>query len=349
VPPSSPNLPPDTLTGVVERIIFLNEENHYTIAEFRPDPGRDDPPGKRPELVTIVGALPSVECGETLHLTGEWTRHAQHGAQFKIAAFRSELPASVYGIRKYLGSGLVPGIGKVYANKIVDAFGTDTFRILSEESSKLREVDGIGKKRATAIKQAWDEKRTERELYIFLQTYGVTPGQCVKLVKHFGAQAKPILMNEPYRVAREIDGIGFKTADRIAINLGFANDAPPRLDAGIIYALETLQEEGHTAFREADLIAYSANQLETDSKFVEARINALVESKALVRHQPAGVASPLPGPRRAQNCRRRLPSQPRRQRSPADQGRRRRRVGREKSRLRLRRTPAHRTEERPDP
>jgi exodeoxyribonuclease V alpha subunit len=291
---AAPNSPPDTLTGVVERIIFLNEENHYTIAEFRPDSGRDDPPGKRPEPVTIVGPLPGVECGETLHLTGEWTRHAQHGAQFKIAAFRSELPASVYGIRKYLGSGLVPGIGKVYANKIVDAFGTDTFRILSEESAKLRDVEGIGKKRATAIKQAWDEKRTERELYIFLQTYGVTPGQCVKLVKHFGAQAKPILMNEPYRVAREIDGIGFKTADRIAINLGFANDAPPRLDAGIIYALETLQEEGHTAFREADLIAYSANQLETDSKFVEARINALVEAKALVRHSVAGVADPGP-------------------------------------------------------
>jgi exodeoxyribonuclease V alpha subunit len=201
----------------------------------------------------------------------------------------------VHGIRKYLGSGLVPGIGKVYANKIVDAFGTETFRVLSEESGKLRNVDGIGKKRATAIKQAWDEKRTERELYIFLQTYGVTPSQCVKLVKHFGAAAKTVLENEPYRVAREIDGIGFKTADRIAINLGFANDAAPRLDAGLIYALETLQDEGHTAFREADLIDYSANQLETDSKFLAARIAALVETKALVRHQPAGVANPLPG------------------------------------------------------
>jgi exodeoxyribonuclease V alpha subunit len=275
--------------------MFLNEENHYTIAEFRPEPGRDDPPNARIEPVTIVGALPGVECGETLHLTGEWTRHAQHGAQFKIAAFKSELPSSVHGIRKYLGSGLVPGIGKVYANKIVDAFGTDTFRVLSEESGKLRDVDGIGKKRATAIKQAWDEKRTERELYIFLQTYGVTPSQCVKLVKHFGAQAKTILQTEPYRVAREIDGIGFKTADKIAINLGFANDAAPRLDAGLIFALETLQDEGHTAFREADLIDYSANLLETDSRFLTARIAALVETKALVRHPPAGVANPLPG------------------------------------------------------
>lgn len=281
-----------SLTGVLERIIFFNEENHYTIAEFRPDAAN---PKDAEAKVTIVGALPGVECGETLHLDGEWTRHAQHGAQFKVAAFKSELPSSVYGIRKYLGSGLVPGIGKVYANKIVDAFGTDTFRVLSEESGRLRDVEGIGKKRATSIKQAWDEKRTERELYIFLQTYGVTPAQCVKLVNHFGPGAKQVLMNEPYRVAREIDGIGFKTADRIAINLGFANDAAPRLDAGLIFALETLQEEGHTAFREADLVGYSSNQLETDSKLVEARIQALVESKALIRHAVAGVTAPLPG------------------------------------------------------
>jgi exodeoxyribonuclease V alpha subunit len=251
---------PATITGVVERIIFLNEENHYTIAEFLPELA--DPRAKA-EPVTIVGALPGVECGETLHLTGEWTQHSQHGAQFKIAGFKSELPSSVHGIRKYLGSGLVPGIGKVYANKIVDAFGTDTLRVLSEESGRLRDVPGIGRKRATAIKQAWEEKRTERELYIFLQTYGVTPSQCVKLVERYGNEAKQILLKDPYRVAREIDGIGFKTADRIAINLGFANDAPPRLEAGLLYALDTLQEEGHTAYPQAALIDYAAEMLST--------------------------------------------------------------------------------------
>ena len=276
----------------MERIIFLNEENHYTIAELRPDPpaGKSAESKARPESVTIVGPLPGVECGETLHLTGEWTRHSQHGAQFKIAAFRSELPASVYGIRKYLGSGLVPGIGKVYANKIVDAFGTDTFRILSEESARLRTVEGIGRKRATAIKQAWDEKRTERELYIFLQTYGVTPNQCVKLVKQYGPAAQQILTTEPYKVAREIDGIGFKTADRIAINLGFANDAAPRLDAGILYALEILQEEGHTAFPHDALVAHTTNLLETSTPFVTARIAALLEARALVQ-QAGGLGS----------------------------------------------------------
>ena len=280
-----------TLNGVVERIIFLNEENHYTIAEFRPD----IPAGKgRTEAVTIVGALPGVECGETLHLTGAWTSHAQHGAQFKVASFRSELPANVYGIRKYLGSGLVPGIGKVYANKIVDSFGTDTFRVLSEESARLRDVPGIGKKRASAIKQAWDEKRAERELYIFLQTYGVTPSQCVKLVKRYGGEAKEVLSREPYRVAREIDGIGFKTADRIAINLGFANDAPPRLDAGIVHALETLQEEGHTAFPRADLVDAAAGMLETQAALVAARLDALLAAGQVVCNGGDGAEPSVP-------------------------------------------------------
>jgi exodeoxyribonuclease V alpha subunit len=288
--PASPA--PAALTGVVERIIFLNEENHYTIAEFRPDGAEGS---AKPEPVTIVGALPGVECGETLHLSGEWTRHSQHGAQFKIAAFRSELPASVYGIRKYLGSGLVPGIGRVYANKIVDAFGTDTFRVLSEESAKLRSVPGIGRKRAAAIKLAWDGKRTERELYIFLQTYGESPGQCVKLVKQYGAQAKAVLTTEPYRVAREIEGIGFKTADRIAINLGFANDAPPRLEAGILFAMESLQEEGHTAYNEAMLRDLAAGMLDSSADLVAARIEALVAARQLVRHAPAAAGTPLPG------------------------------------------------------
>jgi len=277
----------DTLTGVLERIIFLNEETHFTIAEFR----RED----NDEKTTIVGPLPGAQCGETLHLRGQWTKHAQHGDQFKVDSFKAELPSSVYGIRKYLGSGLVPGIGKVYANKIVDAFGTDTFRILSEESGRLRSVPGIGKGRTAAIKKAWDDQRALREIHIFLQTYGVTTSQCVKLVERYGPSAKQILLNEPYRVAREIDGIGFKTADKIAINLGFANDAPPRLDAGLLYAMETLQEEGHTAVREADLVEYAAPLLETAAALLEARIEALVGSNQLIRHQPPGVAAPLPG------------------------------------------------------
>lgn len=291
---------PNSLTGVLERIIFFNEENHYTIAELRPETAKaaDDPasapPAEGKSLVTIVGPLPGVQCGETLQLTGEWTKHAQHGAQFKITGYKSELPSSVYGIRKYLGSGLVPGIGKVYANKIVDAFGVDTFRVLSEESGKLRKVPGIGKVRAGAIKAAWEEQRTLREVHIYLQTYGVTTSQCVKIVNQFGPEAKQIITHEPYRMAREIDGIGFKTADRIAINLGYANDAPPRLDAGLIYALETLQEEGHTAYPREELVTYTATLLETSAERVEARIDALIAQKAIVAHVPSGAETSTP-------------------------------------------------------
>ncbi|MFZ5496486.1 MAG: ATP-dependent RecD-like DNA helicase [Verrucomicrobiota bacterium] len=289
--------PPATLTGVLERIIFFNEENHYTIAELKPDgvKGAD-------ARVTITGPLPGVQCGETLQLTGEWTKHAQHGAQFKVASFKSELPSSVYGIRKYLGSGLVPGIGKVYANKIVDAFGTDTFRVLSEESAKLRKVPGIGKVRATSIKQAWDEQRTLREVHIFLQTYGVTTSQCVRIVKKWDAAAQKIIKAEPYRLAREIDGIGFKTADRLAINLGFANDAPPRLDAGLIFALQTLEEEGHTAYPRGELVAYTANLLETSAVRIEARIDALIAAKDLVAHAPSGSQPSALSPQQAQSA-----------------------------------------------
>jgi exodeoxyribonuclease V alpha subunit len=289
VPPSEAST---SLTGVIERIIFLNEENHYTIAEFRPETS-DGLELEKPQPVTIVGAMPGVECGETLHLTGEWTRHPNHGAQFKVAGFKSELPSSVHGIRKYLGSGLVDGIGPVYADKIVDEFGADTFRVLSEESARLLGVPGIGPKRAKAIKQAWEQKRAERELYIFLQTYGVTPGQCVKLVHQYGGQAQRILSEEPYRVAREIQGIGFKTADRIAINLGFANDAPPRLEAGLLYVLESLGEDGHTAFQQGDLVDRTASLLETPSDLLGPRIDALVQSRQLVRHEDGLVQLPV--------------------------------------------------------
>lgn len=298
---------PETLKGVLERIIFLNEENHYTIAELRPEAPRKferltaggsdkRTPGSRAKaasenraasgLITIIGSLPGVQCGETLSLEGTWGRHPQHGDQFQIVSWKSELPASVHGIRRYLGSGLVPGIGKVYANKIVDRFGADTLRVISDEAARLREVPGIGRQRAAAIKRAWDDQRVQREIMIFLQTYGVSANLCKKIVDRYAADSQRVLKQEPYRVAREIEGIGFKTADRIAINLGFANDSPPRLDAGILYALETLAEDGHTAIPEGDLEPYAADLLQADSDRIRARIAALVKEKALVPDGP---------------------------------------------------------------
>ncbi|MCC5789591.1 MAG: ATP-dependent RecD-like DNA helicase, partial [Opitutales bacterium] len=154
------------IRGVLERIVFLNEENQYCVAEVKPSDGSP--------LVTIAGTLPHVQCGETLSLEGQWSRHPKFGDQFKVTQFKAELPATVHGIRKYLGSGLIQGIGPGLAEKIVDFFGDQTLRVLSSESGRLQKIPGIGKQRAKAIKDAWDKQALEREIMIFLQTYGVT-------------------------------------------------------------------------------------------------------------------------------------------------------------------------------
>lgn len=276
---------PPRITGVLERIVFFNEENHFCIGELRLQPDG--------QTITVTGPMPGVQCGETLDIEGEWTHHPVHGPQVKVKQCVAKLPSTVYGIRKYLGSGLIEGIGKVYANKIVDHFGADTLRIISEESKRLREIPGIGKQRATAIKQAWDEQQAVREVMMFLQTYGVTSGQCVKLVNRYGAQTQLILRSNPYQLASDIDGIGFKTADRIALNLGIPNESQARVDAGIIHAIEQLEEKGHTACPPEPLTRQAAELLQVDEALVTGRIEALVEGNQLIRHsQPALLQRP---------------------------------------------------------
>ncbi|MDR2981305.1 MAG: ATP-dependent RecD-like DNA helicase, partial [Puniceicoccales bacterium] len=275
--PSSNSAHSETLTGVLERIVYFNEENHYTIGELRPE----NSGGANSGMVTVLGALPGVQCGETLELQGIWTTHKEHGRQFKIAAFRSKLPASVYGIRKYLGSGLVPGIGKTYAEKIVAKFGEDTLRIISEQSARLREVPGIGQQRVKAIKKAWDEQSSLRDVMVFLQTYGVTTGLCIRLVKTYGLMARQILETDPYKVAREIDGIGFRTADKIARNIGLSTEGAPRLEAGVLFALSELEEEGHTAVPGTLLQERSTALLEVGEEKIAESIARLIAAKQI--------------------------------------------------------------------
>lgn len=263
----------ESLSGVLERIIFFNEENNYTIAELRT--------GNGSEKVTITGQLGGVQCGETLRIQGTWTKHPTHGSQFKLSAFKSELPASIYGIRKYLGSGLVKGVSKGIAERIVQRFGDDTLRIISEDSAKLQEVSGIGKQRARSIKEAWDEQVVQRELFIFGQTYGLSPALCLRMYKHFGPEATSVLRNEPYRAAREVQGIGFKTADKIAINTGIPNDSPQRIDSGIEFVLQQLQDDGHTAYPFEDLGAIASETLQADLNTTQAGIERLLASKSL--------------------------------------------------------------------
>ncbi|MDQ8205554.1 ATP-dependent RecD-like DNA helicase [Pelagicoccus sp. SDUM812003] len=270
--PSSPQNS-DSLSGVLERIIFFNEENNFTIAELRPETGKDK--------VTILGPLGGVQCGETLSIQGAWSKHPTHGPQFKIQSFESRLPASIYGIRKYLGSGLVKGVSKGLAERIVKRFGSDTLRVISEESARLQEVSGIGKQRARSIKEAWDEQVIQRELFIFGQTYGLTPSLCLRVFKQFGTEAVSVLQNEPYRAAREVHGVGFKTADKIAINTGVPNDSPQRIDAGIEFVLQELQDEGHTAFPIEELANQTSETLDTDVTLVQDGIERLLESKSI--------------------------------------------------------------------
>jgi len=231
----------EILCGVLERILFANEETHYCVGELNLG-------NRASSSVTINGTLPGVQCGETLEVAGRWQTHPQYGRQFKVSRFQARLPATVYGLKKYLGSGLVPGIGKTYAEKIVETFGLDTLEVISNNSGRLREVPGIGPKRVLDIKKAWDEQHAVRDVLMFLQTYGVTVSQCLRLVKKYGNTARQVLESDPYLAAREIDGIGFKTADKIAINLGFANDSPKRIDAGILHSLKELEGEGHTGY-----------------------------------------------------------------------------------------------------
>ncbi|MGC6424456.1 MAG: AAA family ATPase [Lentimonas sp.] len=262
-----------TITGVLERIIFFNEENAYCVAEVSVAEGK--------RAVTVLGNLPGVQCGETLKLNGEWTCHATHGDQFKIADFKSQLPASIHGIRKYLGSGMVHGIGKSYAKKIVDYFGADTLRVISEDSGRLHEVPGIGKTRAKSIKVAWEEQAAVRDVMMFLQTYGVTPSQCVRLVKKYGSGAKRILQDEPYRLAEDIDRIGFNTADKLALNLGFPTNSKERIDAGILHTMQTLEDEGHTLGTQQAIVEHSIKLLGVEPHLIQQRVKALIEREKL--------------------------------------------------------------------
>lgn len=269
----------ETIVGVLERIVFYNDENYFTIGEVKLSEGSR-------ETVTVTGTLPAVQCGETLELSGEWVLNKNYGRQFKITHFTSKLPSSVHGIRKYLGSGLIPGIGKAYAERIVNRFGADTLRIISEESARLKEIPGIGAGRIKAIKESWEGQAALREIIIFLQTYGVTSVQCSRIVKTYGNNAKKILQENPYRLARDIDGIAFPTADKIARNLGLPNESERRIEAGILYVLDNAEIDGHTAFPLEELQKNACELLEVSDALVSRTLSKLIEKKQLL---------PLPG------------------------------------------------------
>lgn len=249
---------PVSLEGVLERIVFFNEENCFCIASLRPS----DPSYR--ESVTVSGIMPAVQCGETVLVRGEWASHPSYGARINVREFESRLPSNVYGIEKYLGSGLVEGIGPAYAKKIVKKFGEDTLRVIDSDSARLTEVKGIGAERARRIKKSWDEQRGLREIVVALRVYGIGIAMCVRIMKRFGPESAEIVRSNPYKLCREIDGIGFKTADKIALNIGISNESPERIEAGVLHAFSELEDEGGTCAPFGEIVSRAASLLQAD-------------------------------------------------------------------------------------
>lgn len=248
-----------SLEGVVERIVFFNDENCYCVASLKPTSK-----GAPKESVTITGVMPSIQCGETVSVTGTWSQRVGYGLQVKVLSFESRLPSSHYGIAKFLGSGLIDGIGAGYAKKIVDCFGEDTLRVIDTESARLREVRGIGAERAKRIKKSWDEQKNLRDIMIFLRTYGIGMAMCVRIIKKFGEDAGEVVRGAPYKLVREIDGIGFKTGDMIALNLGISNESVERIEAGILHIVREHELDGSTCIPRGELLNRAAALLEVD-------------------------------------------------------------------------------------
>lgn len=266
----------DQLNGTVERVTYYSEETGYSVIRLNVQ-GRSD-------LVTVVGNMPEVQPGESLRLEGNWATHPQYGRQFRAERCEQVLPATVEGIKRYLGSGLIKGVGPVTAARIVQRFGIDTLCVLDEEPQRLREALGVGPKRAAAIAKAWEEQKHIREVMLFLQSHGVTTGLAVKIYKAYGDDALQVVQENPYQLARDIWGVGFKTADKIARDLGLPPDAPSRVQAGVAHALSQLADEGHVYAPEEELAKEAIRLLDVPPDLIQTAIEDL-EVEEVVRRE----------------------------------------------------------------
>jgi exodeoxyribonuclease V alpha subunit len=241
------------LTGVIERLTYHSEESGYTVARLKTSQSRD--------LVTIVGSFANIQAGQTLQLTGLWRDHPQYGAQFQVTHYRETKPATITGIEKYLGSGLIKGVGPVTARRIVAHFGLQTLDIIENQIERLVEVPGIAKKRIKMIQSAWETQKAIKEVMLFLQSHGVSTTFAVKIFKQYGDAAIATVTNNPYQLATDIYGIGFITADAIARNLGIAPDSEYRYRAGIVHVLGEAAEDGHCFLPQAELVEQVVKRL----------------------------------------------------------------------------------------
>ncbi len=273
------------LEGVLERITYANAENGYTVA--RVDTGRGG------DLLTVVGSLLGAQVGESLRMTGRWGSHPQYGRQFTVENYTTVLPATVQGIRRYLGSGLIKGIGPKTAERIVEHFGETTLEVIEADPQRLIAVPGLGPKRTARIAAAWEEQKAIKEVMVFLQGVEVSTSIAVRIYKKYGDASISVVKNQPYRLASDVWGIGFLTADRIARAVGIPQDSPERVMAGLKYALSQASDSGHCYLPEERLIAEAVKLLQVDTGLV---IDCLGELAA----DPEGVVrEPVPDPERA--------------------------------------------------
>jgi exodeoxyribonuclease V alpha subunit len=263
-----------TLEGTLERIAFINEENAWSVVKIAVQ--------GFPEPVTAVGNLLGVKPGESLHLTGRWTTDKRFGEQFKVESFQTVVPATLAGIERYLGSGLVHGIGKVMAERLVARFGLKTLQIIDEHPQRLTEVEGIGRVRSEQIRRAWIEQRAIKDVMVFLHSHGVAMSHATKIYKRYGDKAIAAVRENPYRLALDIFGIGFQTADEIARSLGVLPNAPARCEAGVLHVLRALADEGHVAAPRAEVIERSRTLLEVDADLVQGALGPLAQREQIV-------------------------------------------------------------------
>jgi exodeoxyribonuclease V alpha subunit len=244
----------EVLAGLVDRVTFHNSENGFCVLRVKARGQRD--------LITLVGHAAMISAGEFVQASGSWVNDRTHGVQFKASFLKAAAPTTVEGIEKYLGSGMIRGIGRVYAKKLVRAFGEAVFDVIEQEPARLREVTGIGPKRAERITAGWGEQKIIREIMLFLHSNGVSTSRAVRIYKTYGADAIKLISENPYRLARDIRGIGFRTADQIAAKLGIEKTALIRVRAGISYALAEAMDDGHCGLPAEELVPLTQKLLE---------------------------------------------------------------------------------------
>jgi exodeoxyribonuclease V alpha subunit len=274
----------DFLRCVVERVTFTNEENGFSVIKVKAKGFND--------LVTVIGSIVSINVGSVLSLKGNWKHDSKFGRQFAVMEWEETLPATAYGIEKYLGSGMIKGIGPVYAKKIVQQFGAETLNVIEEETDRLIDISGIGQKRISMIKTAWQEQKEIKNVMLFLQDHGVNTSHAVKIFKTYGNDSIEIVKTNPYKLADDIWGIGFKTADTIATKMGFDKESFVRCRSGILYTLNELADEGHCYATRDQLIKTANKLLDIEEGIISITLDHMLKEKDVMTEDPDAIYIP---------------------------------------------------------